>query len=175
MKWMNKHLMLYALSGFILLGCSNDMTELENTISNIKQSQPSGIDPIPEVKVYEKYTYQSGLMRSPFVPDEGVVSDDTLDSTGLRPDRNRNKEFLEQFPLDSLEMVGTFTLKGVDYALMKTSDGLIHQIRPGEYMGQNDGEVLSVNEAGVVLRELVPDGLGGYMHRENEIPLSEIS
>ena len=47
------------------------MSELENKISSIKQSSPGGIDPIPEVKVYEKYTYQSGLLRSPFIPDEG--------------------------------------------------------------------------------------------------------
>jgi type IV pilus assembly protein PilP len=158
----------------LLSGCSNDMSELENTIRNIKQSSPGGIDPIPEVKIYEKYTYQSGLLRSPFTPDEEASETESV-GDGPRPNQNRNKEFLEQFPLDSLEMVGTFNSKGIEYALIKTSDGLLHQIRAGEYMGQNDGEVLNVHESGVVIRELVPDGLGGYVYRKNEIPLNEVT
>ena len=55
----------------------------------------------------------------------------------LRPDQKRNREFLEQFSLDTLKMVGTLRLGGPIYGLVQTKDGLVHRVdrrqshRPG--------------------------------------------
>lgn len=162
-------------SSLLLSGCSNDMSELQAELDQIKQTPAGTIEPIPEVRIYEKYTYKSGLLRSPFMPPESGNTSDSQGSTteGPKPDVNRNKDFLEQFPLDSLAMVGTISKDRVDYALVLTTDGIIHQVRSGDYMGQNDGRVLAVSETGVQLKELVPDGLGGYVYRDNELLLAE--
>ena len=66
---------------------------------------------------------------------------------GTRPDPDRSREFLEQFPLDTLRMVGTLQQGENSISdLVQTSDGLIHRVVPGNYMGQNDGESsLSMN------------------------------
>lgn len=176
-KQFSRYYVLVLLSGIFLSGCSNDMSGLKNEIATIKASTPEDIEPIPEVKVYEKYAYQSGLLRSPFAPDEDAASNDPAAQTGdgPRPNANRNKEFLEQFAVDSLDMVGTLDSRGASYALVKTNDGLIHQIGIGNYIGLNDGQVIKITEAGIDIRELVPDGLGGYVYRENNIPLKESS
>ena len=170
----NKHLVVL-LSTALLFACSNDMSDVKKAISDIKATTPADIEPIPEIKVYEKYTYQSSALRSPFMPDEDAQDAAAAEQgNGLRPNVNRNREFLEEFPLDSLTMVGTLNSNNVNYALVLTSDGLIHQIRAGNYIGQNEGEILKISEQGIEIRELVPDGLGGYIYRVNELPLQEV-
>ena len=171
----NKKHLVILLCTALLLACSNDMSEVKDAISEIKASTPADIEPIPEIKVYEKYTYQSADLRSPFMPDEdSEAAANTAQGNGLRPNPNRNKEFLEDFPLDTLTMVGTLNTNKVNYALVLTADGLIHQIRTGNYIGQNEGEILSISDRGIEIRELVPDGLGGYIYRVNELPLEEV-
>ncbi len=63
----------------------------------------------------------------------------------LRPDNRRNREFLEQFSLDTLRMVGTLRLADRTYGLVKTKDGLVHRVLPGNYMGQADGKVTEID------------------------------
>jgi type IV pilus assembly protein PilP len=91
----------------------------------------------------------------------------------VRPDSRRNREFLEQFSLDTLRMVGTLDLGGNRYGLVKTKDGLVHRVLPGNHMGQSDGRVTEVGASKITLVEIVPDGLGGYMERPAALALSE--
>ena len=56
-------------------------------------------------------------------------------SGALRPDSRRNREFLEQFSLDTLRMVGTLRLSDRTYGLIKTKDGLVHRVLPGKLPG----------------------------------------
>ena len=91
----------------------------------------------------------------------------------IRPDSRRSREFLEQFPLDTLRMVGTLRLQARNFGLVQGKDGPVHRILPGNYLGQNEGRVLSVNESRISLIEIVPDGLGGYIERPAALALSE--
>ncbi len=90
---------------------------------------------------------------------------------GPRPDIDRTKEFLEEFPLDSLRMVGTLASSGDYTGLVQTTDGLIHRVRVDNYMGQNDGRIVEINESEIRLVEIVPDGLGGYLERPAAVAL----
>ena len=66
-------------------------------------ARDAGVEPLPEVKPYETYNYAAVDQRSPF--EAGVPA--SLSAPGaLRPDANRPREFLEQFSLDTLRMVG---------------------------------------------------------------------
>jgi type IV pilus assembly protein PilP len=153
----------------VVAGCSSRDDELTQFIQQTKQEQPTGVKPLPEVKPYESFIYADQSMRSPFVPGGTGQSS----SAGLRPDSRRNREYLEQFALDTLKMVGTLSLGGQSFGLVKTRDGLVHRVVPGNYMGQNDGRVLSVTAAKISVTEIVPDGLGGYMERPAALPLNE--
>ena len=80
---------------------------------------------------------------------------------------------MEQFPLDTLRMVGTMQLGETNFGLVQTSDGLIHRVVPGNYMGQNDGRIVAVNESDIELIEIISDGIGGYLEREAAVGLAD--
>lgn len=153
----------------IVAGCSSKDSDLDSFISNTKNEQPGGVQPLPEVKPQEGFVYAAQALRSPFVPGGSGESS----APGVRPNSNRNREYLEQFSLDTLQMVGTMRLSGRQFALVKTRDGLVHRVLPGQYMGQNDGRITQVEPSRISLTEIVPDGLGGFMERPAALDMAE--
>ena len=91
----------------------------------------------------------------------------------MRPDVKRAREFLEQFPIDSMRMVGTLQLQGRNYGLVQGKDGLVHRVLPGNYMGQNDGRIVGISSTRISIIEIVPDGVGGYIERAAALALTE--
>lgn len=159
-----------ALVVSLVSACSSDMDELERQIADIKSKPGERIDPLPEIKPYEAFSYQASSMRSPFVPSAPVRSEV---ANAVRPDAKRTREFLEQFPLDTLRMVGTLQLNGRNYGLVQGKDGLVHRVLLGNYMGQNDGRVVGITATKISVIEIVPDGVGGYIERPAALALNE--
>ena len=91
------------------------------------------------------------------------------------PDRvvRRRKQTLEQFPLDSLDMVGTLGKGGGVVALVMAPDKVTYRVQAGAYMGQSDGRVTGVFEDHIELVELVPDGAGGWLERPATVALED--
>ena len=165
-----KHLAtLVIVATAFIAGCSSKDSDLEKFIAQTKLEQPSGVAPLPEVKPYESYFYAGANQRSPFIPGGARNGG----PQGVRPDSKRNREFLEQFSLDTLTMVGTMRLGSGNYGLIKTRDGLVHRVLPGNYLGQNDGRITAVEPTRITVTEIVPDGLGGYMERGASLALNE--
>ena len=98
---------------------------------------------------------------------------ETMSATAIRPDVSRPREFLEQFSLDTLAMVGTLRLKGRTYGLVQTRDGLVHRVLPGNHLGQNDGRITAIAENEISLVEIIPDGMGGFIERPAALALSD--
>lgn len=156
------------LAASALSGCSSKDDELDQFIADTKKEPGGRVEPLPELKPYESYAYESASMRSPFMPGgSGGAA-----SGSLRPDQRRNREFLEQFSLDTLRMVGTLRLADRTYGLIKTKDGLVHRVLPGNYLGQADGRVTEISASKISVVEIVPDGLGGYMERPASLGLN---
>jgi type IV pilus assembly protein PilP len=153
-----------------IAGCSDDTEQLRAQIEEIKARPGGRIEPLPEVKPYETFAYPSADQRSPFEP--GVPASLT-GPNAIRPDQNRPREFLEQFSLDTLRMVGTLKLQNRVYGLVQTKDGLVHRVLPGNHMGQSDGRITAVEEGKISLIEIVPDGMGGFVERPAALALSE--
>ncbi len=165
-----KHgLLVAALAGALLLGgCSGSLDDLREEIGRAKQRPGGRIQPLPEVTPYVSHEYQMVDRRSPFLQSlAGELG------SGPRPDVQRPREYLEQFPLDTLAMVGTLTVGGTTYGLVQTRDTMIHRVLPGNHLGQSDGRVMSISEARIALVEIVPDGLGGYLERGAALALSD--
>jgi type IV pilus assembly protein PilP len=152
----------------VLAGCSSKDSELDAFIEQTKQEPPGGVEPLPEVKPNDTYTYDVESMRSPFMPGRSEDSSPTV-----RPDSKRNKEFLEAFALDSMKMVGTMRIKGQYFGLVRASDGLVHRVLPGDYLGQNEGRITRIEPSKISITEIVADGLGGYMERAAGLALDE--
>jgi type IV pilus assembly protein PilP len=151
--------------------CSSRDSELEEFIAATKKESGGDVAPLPEVKPYQSFAYAAVDKRSPFVPSLGGSGAGSNPS--LRPDSKRNREFLESVSLDTLRMVGTLKLSGRTYGLVKTREGLVHRVLPGNYMGQADGRIIDVTASKISLVEIVPDGLGGYMERPAALALNE--
>ncbi len=169
---MNTVLRVVAASALLATAaaCHNDTDELRARIDKIK-SQPGGrIEPLPEVKPYETFAYPSADQRSPFVA--GVPAS-ASGPNAIRPDSNRPREFLEQYSLDTLRMVGTLKLQNRTYGLVQTKDGLVHRVLPGNHLGQNDGRITAIAEGKISLIEIVPDGMGGFVERPAALALSD--
>ena len=152
----------------LLAGCSSKDSELNAFIEQTKQEPPGGVEPLPEIKPNDTYSYDVEAMRSPFMP--GGSSDS---SPSVRPDSKRNREFLEAFALDSLKMVGTMSIRGRYFGLVRDSDGLVHRVLPGAYLGQNEGRITRIEPSKISITEIVADGLGGYMERAAGLALDE--
>ncbi|WP_116811663.1 pilus assembly protein PilP [Steroidobacter cummioxidans] len=169
----NKHLRTLATGALALVwlsGCSTDMDKLQAQVAEIKSRPGERIDPLPQIRAYEGFTYNASSMRSPFVPSAPTRSDV---ANAVRPDSKRTREFLEQFPLDTMTMVGTLQLQGKNFALVQGKDGLVHRVLPGAFMGQNDGRVVSITPTRISIIEIVPDGLGGYIERPAALALNK--
>jgi type IV pilus assembly protein PilP len=161
-------LALIAVVAITVAGCGGEMDDLLAYVDEVKARRGGRIEPLPQIKPYETFTYRADNLRSPFLPDSPAAS---ASPTGPRPDARRSKEFLEQFPLDTLIMVGTLAREGRTYGLLQTQDGLVHRVLPGNYVGQNDGRIVAVNDAAIEVEELVPDGIGGFFKRSAAIGL----
>jgi type IV pilus assembly protein PilP len=155
-----------------LVGCSGRDGELEEFIAATKKESGGDVAPLPEVKPYQSFAYEAQTMRSPFMPGSPGGGGGGANSS-VRPDSKRNREFLEQFSLDTLRMVGTLKLGGQNYGLVKTKDGLVHRVLPGNHLGQSEGKILTIEPSKISVVEIVPDGLGGYMERPASLALNE--
>jgi type IV pilus assembly protein PilP len=165
--------LLLAVVAASLVGCGADMDDLDSYINEVKARPGGRIEPLPEITPYEVFTYVADAegIRSPFVPDTPQAAGPA--AGGASPDPDRPAEFLESFPLDTLRMVGTLDINETVYGLVQTSDGLIHRVVPGNYMGQNDGRITDITESEIVLVEIISDGIGGYIERDAAIGLSD--
>jgi type IV pilus assembly protein PilP len=164
-------LCLGAVCGYaVLTACSSADDDLARFIEDTKKEPGGRVEPLPEVKPYETFVYAAADIRSPFVPSSPGAG---AGLAGVRPDSKRNREFLEQYSLDTLKMVGTLRLGGQMYGLVETKDGLVHRVTAGNHMGQAEGRITDITPSKISLIEIVPDSLGGYMERPAALGLNE--
>ena len=160
-----------AVSG-LLGGCSRSMSDLEAYVAEVKSRKSRQIEPIPQIKQFESFTYVPGTRPDPFQRLEPETDRGFAADTTLRPNITRNKEPLEEFPLDGLRMMGTILYNGRVYALIRAPDGILHRVTRGTHMGQNYGEIVAIDESQVQLSEIVPDGFGGWVQRPAVLALT---
>lgn len=129
------------------------------------------IAPPPEVKLYEPFTYDNSAgLPDPFKPRKPSIQ--RGGHRGLnQPDFTRPKEELEEFPLESLKMVGYLFRDKVAYAIIRSPDGRLHRVKDGNYMGQNFGKITEITDGKVKLREMVQDSAGDWSERISSLQM----
>lgn len=160
---------LLAACGRDVTSTPNDAPNLEKWVAEVKSRPAPPLEPLPMMQQFETFEYAAQSLRDPF---SNAFSDQSGGS-GPRPDPNRSKQTLEQFPLDSLDMVGTIGKGAGQVALVMAPDKVTYRVRPGVYVGQNDGRVTAVRDDRIELVELVPDGAGGWLERPASIALED--
>jgi len=161
----------------MLAGCGRGITStpgdapnLEEWIANVKAKPAPPLDPLPVMQQFETFEYAAQAMRDPF---SDAFTSDSEGNSGPRPDSHRRKQTLEQYPLDSLDMVGTMGKGGSIIGLVVAPDKVVYRVQPGVYLGQSDGRVTAVYEDRIEIVELVPDGAGGWLERPASVALED--
>lgn len=158
-------------------GCSEtDVTDLQKYMADVKARPRGTIEPLPEIKPVEPFVFKPEGLRDPFKAiGDAAEAEETLVSigNGIRPDTSRRKEELEAFPLDSLRMVGTVTMKSNLWGLVKASDKTIYRVQVGNYMGKNYGKIIRILTDKIELMEIVPDKPGTWREQQTSLALTE--
>lgn len=161
--------LLFAIAA--LGGCSRGDADLREWVAQQKLKKGPPLDPIPVPKTFETFVYNEGGRRDPF--GASAAEQEEVASDGPRPDESRAREPLEAYPLDGLKMMGTLGGGATLVGLVKDPDGVIHRIRPGNFMGQNYGRITVLAEDHIDLVELVSNGNGGWMERPASVALGD--
>ena len=161
-----------------LSGCGgDDMSDLNQYFKQIKSQQKASVPPLPEIKTVAPFVFNPVDLRDPFFIDEKTqeIIEENNDEGGIRPDWTRTKEELESFELDSLRMVGTVIQQNTLLGLVKAADGTIHRVLTGNYMGKNNGKIVSIKENQIELIEVITEGSHAWKERKATLELTESS
>lgn len=167
--------MLAALALTALAGCSGEQDELQAWMDQQRQEVRPNVQPLSPPQKFNPEAYAGMDGVEPFSSQKltGALKQEARQpNSAVSAELNRRKEPLEAFPLDSMTMVGSVNRKGVQYALLKV-DNLLYQVKVGEYLGQNYGKILKINETEITLREIVQDAAGEWIERPTTLQLQE--
>lgn len=157
----------------IVSGCAGDFSDLQQYVEDTKGKYQGSVEPLPQFNPYQNHVYSVFDYRPPFDEPVAAREQEVVSNSGPAPDIQRRKEPLEFFPLDALRMVGTLEQQGEVWGLVKDPEGTIHRVQPGNYMGQNFGEIIRIEDDSIDLLEIIPDGLGAWVEREISLTLGE--
>lgn len=160
---------------FVVAGCSGSNDELRQWMADVRKDMRPATPTITEPKTFEPFIYRDQAETDPFDPGKVANALKALSaksSSGLAPDLSRRKEALESYPLDTIVMVGTLQRPNLRYGLLR-ADGIVYQVRVGNYIGQNFGIVTRIDENEVALKEVVQDAAGEWVERATTLQLQE--
>jgi len=160
----------------LLTGCDNsNYQDLDDFMAKAKAKPAGVIKPIPVFKAYKAFVYAATAQRSPFERPIEVTEITRLRmASNVKPDSNRNREFLEQFNIESLFMVGTLQQENTLWALLQDKDGGVHRVKNGNFMGHDHGQIVETGETFISVIEIVPNGVDGWVERPRTIKLKTI-
>ncbi len=156
-----------------LSGCSSDgLEDLREFVKNAYADKKPRVEPLPEIKMQETFIYNSANLADPFA-SFNLNPQSQKSASGPRPDPNRRKEPLEEYPLDSLKMVGTLMRGKQVWAVIQAPDGTVHRAQKGDHLGQNSGMISKITEEKIDLIELIQGTMGDWVEREANLTLME--
>ena len=159
----------------LLAGCGGEeFQDLRDFVKNSGADMRGKIEPPPEVKPYEYFAYVNDTdLPDPFKPRKQESRPDGGGSGVNQPDMDRPKEALEEFPLESLKMVGYLYRKKEGYAVIRATDRKLHRVQAGNHIGMNFGLIEEVNETEILIKEMVQDSAGAWTERMSSLQLLE--
>lgn len=160
------------LASLLLTACGGaEFQDLQDFVKNAGADMRGNIPPPPEVRLYEPFVYNNDAN----LPDPFKQRKPELRSAGRsgmnQPDLFRPKEALEEFPLESLRMIGYLYQRKVGHAVIRAPDGKLHRVKAGNYIGPNFGHVQEVTDEEIKIKEMVQDSGGDWNERMSSLQL----
>ncbi|MEO3692642.1 pilus assembly protein PilP [Roseateles paludis] len=161
----------------LLAGCSADVDELRQWMEQQHREVKATVTPLLPPKKFLPQPYEAGAGVDPFSPQKlsvAIKQEAVQPNSLLTAEINRRKEELEQFPLDSMSMIGWMfrAEEKKAYALLRV-DNQTFKVSVGNYLGQNFGRITKISETAITLREVVQDAAGEWIERTSTLQLQE--
>ena len=131
------------------------------------------VKPLPELKPFPVVSYDAEAELDPFSAER--VEPERKGEGDNKPDFDRPREQLEGFPLETMQFVGVVR-KGDDHHALINVNGVVYQARKGNYLGQNFGRIVAVNDTEIIIMETVQDPSGqsaDWVERQATLQLQE--
>ena len=155
----------------ILAGCSSgEQQDIQAWMDEQAKGMRGAVRTLPEIKPFPVVEYVGPSVDDPF--RKGRMEVERRANTALRPNLDRRKEPLEAYPLESLRMVGVLSQGNAIHALVLAGKSL-HQVKVGNYVGQNFGVVTYIGDGDMSLKEIVEDVSGDWVERISTLTLQE--
>jgi len=159
--------------GVTACDATGDFSDLQAYMNEVRARPKGDIEPVPTFQAYEAFTYSAASLRSPFQPPVKIeLRQRQKGSAEIKPDETRPKQFLEGFNIEQFEMVGLLANDVGRFALVSGVGG-VHRVKVGDYLGRNYGRIVVINDDGIEVVEIVPDGEGGWLERPRTLTLKE--
>ncbi len=169
------------LIGFCVLvaACaSEEHSDIRQWMKENTKDLRGGIPPLPKVVPYQPVPYLSDKLVDPFasskIEPENRQDRDSAGKAGkFRPNfeaREERNNLLEKYPLESIQMIGFLNVNHQPMAVVQV-DKHVKQVKRGDYIGQDFGIVIEINDQQMVLKELVQDSAGDWTERTSTLQL----
>lgn len=169
---LSRLLLLCTLTLLAACGRRDAMGDLQLFIIEVSLRPGGEIESMPQFQPNEAFAYSAASQRSPFDVPILVGATPADKPVGVvQPDFDRAPEALESFALTDLVMVGMITRERSVIALIRDSNGVLHRVGVGNYMGRNHGRLARLSASDVELIEIVPAGAGGWVERPRTLSL----
>ncbi|MFC2995486.1 pilus assembly protein PilP [Acinetobacter sichuanensis] len=156
----------------VLVGCDSRIDAVNQQMASIRSQPPLPIEPAPSFDAVPSFDYSAQQLRSPFLPSSLANELKIMAGKRVYPNLARQPEQLESYALESLNFKGSMKAQsGQIVGLIQTPDGKVERVQKGNYLGMNQGRIISINPTRIDLLEIVPDGRDGYIERPRSLIL----
>lgn len=151
-----------------LIGCKANKEPLDLFYIEAKQKGDYEIENLPQAGSFNVESYTKSKFRSPFLlPNQTDVTPKKLRKKDCwQPIVRKEKEPLERYLLNQLRLKGIMGFESDVIALIQTPNGNVVNVRKGQYIGQNDGKITSVQSKKIIIKETLRDGFGCWKKRK---------
>lgn len=168
---------LFAVTAMLLGACSSgEHADVKQWMVESSRDLRGSVPPLPELRPFPIVSYVSSDKPDPF--GAGRLEPEKREAAGgKQPDFERPAEPLEKFALESMSYVGLVTKdkEKIRHALIFVN-GAVFQVQKGNYLGQNFGRIVDINDSEIVLLETVRDPTGrsrDWVERKMTLQLQE--
>lgn len=168
-KWFIKCIRytLMVLGLVVLAACGSGQPDLSQWMQQQKKQAAISVKPLdpPRLHIAQSYVQQAAM--DPYAAPRLLqalrrdISSPGLLELGVDAEFRRKKEPLELFPLENITFVGKLEQTGKSIAMVNV-DKHIHRVVVGQYVGQNFGRIIKINDGSLTVRELIQDATGEW-------------
>ncbi|MFT6898442.1 MAG: type IV pilus assembly protein PilP [Paraglaciecola sp.] len=158
----------------LLVGCNEQMNDLQEFVAQVKQNTPVQIEPYPKFTTSPAFEYTADTLRSPFqrLNNAQQAQAPVQQKNCPQPDFAHTKQTLERYGADAMQVIGMFSIKNNNWALIQTNDGNLHKATVGDYIGLFFGRITAIQKNGTVLyTEMLPDGTGCWQKKQAQLSM----